>query len=283
MNAPRGARTPGTAGTPDAVPLKTVVDAEDTARVTANFRQYLMGWGAAERGAGDLDHFRSGLAQPQFNGVVRVRSLEVIGQAVAAARTRLAGVPWWWWVGPDSPEGTSAALAGHGAVALGALPVMVRLLDRDEDPEDPEDPPEGPPAGLRIETVGGPGRLTDLVRTYSASMGVAPGLEADLVRIEAQRADNADIVRLAAVLDGRVVGTTTVITAHDVAGIFLVHVAESHRRRGVGGALTSAALRVGRERGMRLAALVASPAGEPLYRRFGFAGVCEYRLFTLPD
>jgi GNAT superfamily N-acetyltransferase len=166
-------------------------------------------------------------------------------------------------------------------VALGALPVMVRPLDRDEGPEEPERPEE-PPAGPRIETVGEPGRLADLVRTYSTSMGVAPGLEADLVRIEAQRADNADIVRLAAVLDGHVAGTTTVITAHGVAGIFLVHVAGSHRRRGVGGALTSAALRVGRERGMRLAALVASPAGEPLYRRFGFAGVCEYRLFTLP-
>jgi GNAT superfamily N-acetyltransferase len=152
---------------------------------------------------------------------------------------------------------------------------MVRPLERGAEPEQL-------PAGLRIETVEEPGGLTDLVRTYSASMGVAPGLEADVVRIEAQRADNADIVRLAAVLDGRVVGTTVVITAQGVAGIFLVHVAETHRRRGVGGALTAAALRVGRERGMTLAALAASPAGEPLYRRFGFTVVSEYRLFALP-
>ncbi|TFV29680.1 GNAT family N-acetyltransferase [Streptomyces sp. T1317-0309] len=58
--------------------------------------------------------------------------------------------------------------------------------------------------------------------------------------------------------------------------------AEAHRRRGIGGALTAAALQVGRERGMRLAALVASPAGEPLYRRFGFTTVSEYRIFTVP-
>jgi GNAT superfamily N-acetyltransferase len=251
------------------------VNAEDVARVTANFRQYLMGWGEAERVEGNLDHYRSGLAQPQFNGVVRVRSLDVVGQGVAMARARLSGVPWWWWVGPDSPEGTSAALTEHGAAELGAVPLMVRPLDRVPDPEEP-------PAGLRIETVERGGRLTELVRTYSASMGVAPGLEADVVRIEAQRADNADIVRLAAVLDGRVVGTTVVIAAYRVAGIFLVHVAKTHRRRGVGGALTAAALRVGHERGMRLAALGASPAGEPLYRRFGFATVSAYRLFTLP-
>jgi predicted acetyltransferase len=43
-----------------------------------------------------------------------------------------------------------------------------------------------------------------------------------------------------------------------------------------------AALRIGQERGMRLAALLASPAGEPLYRRFGFTAVSEYRLFALP-
>ncbi|WUD77818.1 GNAT family N-acetyltransferase [Streptomyces sp. NBC_00510] len=127
-----------------------------------------------------------------------------------------------------------------------------------------------------------PARLAEFVRTYSTSMGVPQALEADMVRIEAQRSDNADVVRLAAVLDGRIVGTTVVITAHGHAGIFLVHVAGSHRRRGIGGALTAAALRVGRDRGMHSAALAASPAGEPLYRRFGFTTVSAYRLFTLP-
>jgi GNAT superfamily N-acetyltransferase len=250
-------------------------DPGSVACVTANFRQYLMGWGAEEGGAGNFDHFRSGLAQPQFNGVVRVRSLEAVERAATTARGRLAGVPWWWWVGPDSPEGTAPALANHGATALGTLPVMVRPLDRVVDPVVAL-------AGLRIEAVADPERMTELVRTYSASMGVAPDLEAEMVRIESQRPDNPDIVRLAAVLDDRVIGTTVVIAAHGVAGIFLVHVAESHRRRGVGGALTAAALRVGQDRGMRLAALIASPAGEPLYQRLGFVEVSEYRLFTLP-
>ncbi|GGJ28755.1 GNAT family N-acetyltransferase [Streptomyces brasiliensis] len=70
--------------------------------------------------------------------------------------------------------------------------------------------------------------------------------------------------------------------AHEVAGIFLVHVAEDHPRRGIGGALMATALRVGRERGMRLAALGAGLAGEPLYWRFGFTAVSEYRLFSGP-
>ncbi|WP_431961662.1 GNAT family N-acetyltransferase [Actinacidiphila sp. bgisy160] len=248
---------------------------EALAEVTANFRQYLMGWGRTQGGDGGLDRYRSGLATPQFNGVVRIRSLDALGRAVATARTELAGVPWWWWAGPDSPEGTAAALTRHGAVPLGALPLMVRPLDRAPDPEDP-------PAGLRVEAVETPDRLAGLVRTYRTSMGIAPGLQRDLVRFEARRADNADVVRLAAVLDGDVVGTTVVITAHGVAGIFLVHVAEPHRRRGIGAALTAAALRLAHDRGTHQAALLASPAGEPLYRRSGFTTVSEYRLFTLP-
>lgn len=245
------------------------------AGVTANFRQYLTGWGVADAGDSDIDWFRSGLAQPQFNGVVRVRSLEEVEQITATARERLAGVPWWWWVGPDSPAGTSSALAEHGAKELTTIPVMVRPLDQAVDPM------ESSP-GLRIEAVSGDDRLQELVRTYSASMGVAASLKSDIVHIESQRRDNADIVRLAAVLEDRVVGTTVVITAHDVAGIFIVHVAETHRRLGIGTALTAAALRVGQDRGMRLAALAASPAGEPLYRRFGFVEVSQYRLFTFP-
>lgn len=245
------------------------------ARVTDNFRQYLTGWGVADTGDGDLDLFRSGLAAPQFNGVVRVGSLDAVQQFATIARDRLAGVPWWWWVGPDSPAGTSSALARHGAKEFTTIPIMVGPLDQAVDPVEP-------PAGLRIAAVSDPDRLRELVRTYSASMGLAPGLESDIVRIESRRRDNADVVRLAAVLDGRVVGTTVVIAAHGVAGIFLVHVADTHRRGGVGSALTAAALRVARDRGMRSAALAASPAGEPLYRRFGFVEVSRYRLFTFP-
>ncbi|MFJ3779201.1 GNAT family N-acetyltransferase [Streptomyces sp. NPDC090075] len=259
-------------------------DIDGLASVFANFRQYLMGWDARSRPGSVADQFRSGLAAPQFNGVVRVRSAAAVGQAVAAARTELAGLPWWWWVGPDSPEGTADGLQRHGAREFAVLPVMVRSLGHSAGPDDRLDTAgsDDAPVGLTVETVGDGERLAELVRTYRTSMGIAAGLEPEMVRIESRREDNADIVRLAAVLDGRVVGSTVVITAHGVAGIFLVHVAEAHRRRGIGAAMTVAALRVGRERGMRSAALVASPAGEPLYRRFGFTTRAEYRLFAFP-
>ncbi|MGW7649029.1 GNAT family N-acetyltransferase [Streptomyces bobili] len=276
----------GEARAPLGAPMSSegsVPDPGSMAAVFANFRQYLMGWDTAQSSVSDLDLFRSGLLTPQFNGVVRLRSVSAAGQAVAAARGALTGLPWWWWVGPDSPEATADELRRHGGDQLAVLPVMVRSLDGPSAPGDGlapvciDDVP-----GLRVEEVGDGDRLAELVRTYRTSMGIALPLEAELVRLESRREDHTDIVRLAAVLDGRVVGTTVVIAAHGVAGIFLVHVAEEHRRRGIGAALTAAALRCGRLRSMRTAALVASPAGEPLYRRLGFTTSCEYRLFTFP-
>ncbi|MFI9470370.1 GNAT family N-acetyltransferase [Streptomyces sp. NPDC052492] len=244
-------------------------------RVYANFRQYLTGWGEQVRATGITDHFRSGLAQPQFNGVVRLRRPAEAGEAVTAAGEALAGVPWWWWVGQDSPVGTREALTRHGMTELGSLPVMARSLDR-------LGPAPRTPEGVRIVPEAGPGLLAEVVRVYSRSMGAVPGIEPDLARIEARRADNGVIDRLAALDEGRVIGTATVISAYGVAGIFLVHVAEEYRRRGIGEALTDAALRAGRDRGMRHAALVASPAGEPLYRRLEFTTVSEYHLFAPP-
>lgn len=53
-------------------------------------------------------------------------------------------------------------------------------------------------------------------------------------------------------------------------------------RDGTSTALTSAALRAGRERGLRVGTLQASELGESVYRRMGFATVAEYQLFQLP-
>ncbi|KMS66625.1 acetyltransferase, partial [Streptomyces regensis] len=116
----------------------------------------------------------SGLATPQFNGVVRLRSTAVAEPAVAAVRKDLAGLPWWWWVGPDSPEDTADALRGHGGRELAVLPVLVRSLGHPAETLDPAGS-EGARTGLRVETVQDGERLAELVRTYRTSMGVAPG------------------------------------------------------------------------------------------------------------
>ncbi|MGK5741238.1 GNAT family N-acetyltransferase [Micromonospora sp. URMC 103] len=53
-----------------------------------------------------------------------------------------------------------------------------------------------------------------------------------------------------------------------------------HRRRGVGAAMTRAAVDLARDRGVRTAALTSTAIGEPVYRRLGFQTVGTFRLFT---
>jgi predicted acetyltransferase len=72
------------------------------------------------------------------------------------------------------------------------------------------------------------------------------------------------------------------LEAHGAAGVYVVTTAEANRHQGIGAALTAAALREGRERGLRVGTLQASAMGEPVYRRMGFETVAEYQLFQLP-
>ncbi|MDO0939072.1 GNAT family N-acetyltransferase [Streptomyces sp. DG2A-72] len=246
----------------------------DMAPQLANCRAYGLGWGAEERQDEDLTYYRSGLAHPHLNGVLRLRSTKQAGLAVERVTERLAGVPWMWWVGPDSAPGVVDVLAEHGAAKVGEIPVMAIRLDRLADLDSP--------AGLKIETVDDAEALAEWVHAYSPSFGVDPHLWDDSLRIEAGRPDTARIVRLAGRLDGEVVGTALMLEAYGVAGIYVVTTAEAHRRQGIGAALTSAALRVGQERGLRVGTLQGSEMGEPVYLRMGFETVAKYQLFQLP-
>lgn len=68
-----------------------------------------------------------------------------------------------------------------------------------------------------------------------------------------------------------------------VAGLYECGVVERARRRGVGAALTGAALRAAQEMGCRLAVLNATPAGERLYGRVGFTATGWGQTWWLPD
>ncbi|AQZ70082.1 hypothetical protein BKM31_03090 [[Actinomadura] parvosata subsp. kistnae] len=241
----------------------------------ANTRDYWLGWGSADRCDGELTLYRSGVSHPQLNGVLRAGGGIAVEEAVAQARERLAGVPWMWWVGPDSRPGLAEGLAAAGAAEVATMPVMAVALDRVTMPDGP--------AGLRIEEVTGADALREWVSAYAPSFGVMPDQVEQVTRVEEWRGDEEGaIVRFAGRLDGRVVGTSVLLDRRGVAGIYVVTTREGYRRRGIGAALTAAALQEGRERGLRVATLQASAMGAPVYRRMGFEVVSAYRMFTLP-
>jgi predicted N-acetyltransferase YhbS len=82
--------------------------------------------------------------------------------------------------------------------------------------------------------------------------------------------------------DGTVVGTGLVTVSGPAAWIGTVWVDPAWRRRGVGLALTQAAIEAGEAAGARTFLLVATEAGRPLYERLGFEVETWYRMLEAP-
>ncbi|POX64423.1 GNAT family N-acetyltransferase [Streptomyces sp. Ru62] len=255
--------------------MTELTDIADLEPQLANCRDYWLGWGAQERQDGCLSLFRSGLADSQVNGVMRLRDADRAEEAVAEAVKRFDSLPFTWWVGPDSAPDVRRRLVDGGAREEGVMPIMAVRTDQVLHAAGPD--------ALRVRPIGDSlEELSDWVRTYSPSFGLAPELHDDLVRIERGRTDAGRITRFAGRLDGQTVGTALLYVAHGVAGIYVVTTDFSRRRQGIGAVLTQAAVQAARENGLRVATLQATGDGTPVYRRLGFTVVGEYELFEVP-
>ncbi|HEY4454394.1 MAG TPA: GNAT family N-acetyltransferase [Pseudonocardiaceae bacterium] len=249
--------------------MTMAVASTDLGPLFDNARDFWLGCGVSYRSGADLAIYRSGVSHPQLNGVLRLRHGGV-DDALHEADHRLAGVPWLWWAGADSRPGLAEDLLARGAALVGSVPVMAIDLDRSFD--------ETGPADIVVEETDD---LLDWVRAYRSSFGLAEDQLDDLLNVEKSRASK-DIVRFAARLDGRIVGTSLLFVRHDIAGVYQIATVEGCRRRGIGTRLTAAALRAGRARGLRIGTLVAGSMGASLYRRMGFTHVAGYQLLRPP-
>lgn len=68
----------------------------------------------------------------------------------------------------------------------------------------------------------------------------------------------------------------------EVGDINGVETVPDYRRRGIGTAMTWAAVAAGRDRGCSAITLSASAMGYPVYRRMGFEPICVYRTYIQP-
>lgn len=208
--------------------------------------------------------FVTKLPLPMFNGCIVTDPGRVSG--VGAALTWLAGleVPYTLWVPAPVPAEVEALAAEHGlAPEPQPLPGMVLS---------PVPPSPALPRGLVVEPFDS-SRADDFARVV---VGLGLGEEAAAQLTSPSFVGRANVDLFVGYLDGVPVGTSVAVSSARAGGVVNVLTQEAARGRGVGTALTWAAVQAGVARGHDIVALQATPMGLPVYKAMGFKTVVEY-------
>ena len=156
-------------------------------------------------------------------------------------------------------------------------------------PSIPEAPPL--PAGLEVRRVSDINSRRDLIRVVADGFG-APTAEGvadlspdahDALAPTLDCALDPHVALLVGYINGEPASSAIVFGVGPIAGITGVATVPKHRRRGLGTALTWAAMRAGVEFGCTCATLAAQGASFDLYRKMGFIHVCNHRAYEAPS
>lgn len=137
-----------------------------------------------------------------------------------------------------------------------------------------------PPAELTIEPV----RTTEELHAYreAAFRGFGHPVAAAHIFLGERLLASPQVQMYAGRIGGRVVATSMLVATNAVAGVYWVATLEEARGRGLGAALTWAAVAGGRALGCTVASLQASKLGFPVYARMGFEHVLDYEFLHPP-
>ena len=165
-----------------------------------------------------------------------------------------------------------AALRACNLELAEVIPGMVRGVSTEVPPL---------PTGLRIERVTDQLRLDSYSLTTAANFG-APDPRTSIGMFPASLIDDPRVAMLNGYLNDlpEPVATAVSVMTDGVAGVYSITAHPDVRRRGIGAAMTWAAMQAGSLRGADLVALQATVMGRPVYAGMGFRAVREYRRFT---
>lgn len=215
---------------------------------------------------------------PRLNAVLQARF--PAGEArtrVAAVVERVAGErpAFGWVVWPTSaPPGLPRVLRAAGARHVVDMKIMATPLAAAA---------RRAPAveGLAVRRVRTAADLERWVDVSLGAFGDAPSQRPSVLAMERAVGLAADCPRLLFLgsVRGRPVATSMVYTLGRACGLSYVGVLPRWRGKGVGAAMTQAALDAARSRGCRTATLLATGMGEAVYRRLGFKVHGKARVF----
>ena len=254
----------------------------DPARaVEENGTEFLLALGRAA-GAGERDDGRVrwviGNCPIDYHNAVVAADLspgEADG-AVLASREKMRGlgVPGSWHVGPSMrPADLGDRLVARGFEYAGDDIGMA--MDLSALPE------AATPDGFVVERVRDEAGLAAWVETLGSGFGERP-VEAGWVGEAYRRIgfdDEGPLRHFLGRLDGEPVATSTLFLGAGVAGVYFVFTVEGARRRGVGAAITLAALKEAGNLGYDTGVLGSSPMGYRVYRGLGFEEFCRIGIY----
>jgi GNAT superfamily N-acetyltransferase len=133
-------------------------------------------------------------------------------------------------------------------------------------------PPLELPPGVELRVVDADHELlTVATRIAMTANGFPETAVAPFVHAVERFADGDSMRTFLALVDGEPAATSLLSTLGGSAGLYNVGTLEEFRGRGLGRAVSLAALQAGRDAGHDTGVLIASAMGEPVYRKIGFA------------
>ncbi|MBN1428577.1 MAG: GNAT family N-acetyltransferase [Anaerolineae bacterium] len=222
----------------------------------------------------DATWFMSDLPLIEFNGVFHARlspdSLDTQIREIVA-NFKAQNKPMVWWTGPSTqPENLGTHLQACGLLHVDDSPGMAIVLDDLKHKELPSNP------SLTIKRVSSP----DDMKQWGIPFGVSfdePKKAVPLLcdSLSTFGFDEQEALHhYIGMLNGNVVGCSTVYLGAGVAGIYNVGTLPKARRQGIATALVFAALQMARDRGYQVGILHSTEMGHDVYRRIGFRTLC---------
>jgi GNAT superfamily N-acetyltransferase len=213
----------------------------------------------------------SRLPFPLFNSVISARLDDTAAGAVIDARIRDCrdrNVPLLWWTGPSTtPANLGARLERRGFLlepAIGMAGDVPRITAQPAAAE------------INIEAVRDAAALATWSRVLCLSFGAPQAFGeafADLASAVGL-GPSSSFRHFLGYVNGEPVATCSLFLGAGVAGVYDVGTVPERRRRGIGAAITRAAIADAATSGYRMAILHSSALGAAMYRALGFRDVC---------
>jgi ribosomal protein S18 acetylase RimI-like enzyme len=214
----------------------------------------------------------SHLPFPLFNSVVRARLDDHLADPAIEARIQdctRRNVPMLWWTGPSTlPPDLGERLERRGFLLEPALGMAGDIHHIAAQPSD---------AVIAVERIGDRTAMATWSRVLCNAFGAPQAFGEAFADLAAAvgLGPSSTFRHFLGYLNGEPVATCSLFLGAGVAGIYDVGTLPERRRRGIGAAMTRAAIADAAASGYRMAILHSSALGAEMYRAIGFHDVCS--------